>query len=256
MTPVYSLRMKISCEFFSRSLRLSLLLGVSLVCFAMRCDAEEEKKTFYKPLPVEVEGWTVQLDPRLKEGEGAEVGKKALRALSNHLYRITLVMPEKALKDLRTIPIRLELDNDVLKSMQYHPSVGWLKNNGHDPALAKHVHMPFAHRLYDKKTLLKQPWVVLHELAHGYHDQILGFEHKGVMEAYTKAKESGINQSVLLYTGKKVSHYAETNQKEYFAEMTEAYFGLNDFYPFMRAELKEHDPLCFKVMEEVWGKRP
>ena len=28
--------------------------------------------------------------------------------------------------------------------------------------------------------------------------------------------------------------------------MTESYVGVNDFYPFVRAELKEHDPkTCF-----------
>ena len=29
-------------------------------------------------------------------------------------------------------------------------------------------------------------------------------------------------------------HYALTNHKEFFAEMSEAYFGMNDFFPFNR----------------------
>ena len=41
--------------------------------------------------------------------------------------------------------------------------------------------------------------------------------------------------------------------KHAFAESTEAFFGTNDFYPFTRAELKEHDPEMFKVLCEVWG---
>jgi hypothetical protein len=36
--------------------------------------------------------------------------------------------------------------------------------------------------------------------------------------------------------------------------VVEAYFGVNDFYPFVRAELKEHDPAGFALMETVWGK--
>ena len=36
-----------------------------------------------------------------------------------------------------------------------------------------------------------------------------------------------------------VEHYAATNHKEYFAEATEAYFYKNDFYPFVRGELKK-----------------
>ena len=36
--------------------------------------------------------------------------------------------------------------------------------------------------------------------------------------------------------------------------MTETYLGVNDFYPFVRAELKEHDPKTFQLMEKIWGK--
>jgi hypothetical protein len=39
---------------------------------------------------------------------------------------------------------------------------------------------------------------------------------------------------------------------EYFAESSEAYFGTNDFYPFVRAELKAHDPEMFKLVGELW----
>jgi hypothetical protein len=45
-----------------------------------------------------------------------------------------------------------------------------------------------------------------------------------------------------------------TNPKEYFAELSEAYFGKNDFYPFVRGELKVHDPVGYRLMEEAWGK--
>ena len=48
-------------------------------------------------------------------------------------------------------------------------------------------------------------------------------------------------------------HYARTNHKEFFAEMTESYVGVNDFYPFVRAELKNHDPKTFALMKKIWG---
>ena len=40
---------------------------------------------------------------------------------------------------------------------------------------------------------------------------------------------------------------------EYFAEGSEAYFGTNDFYPFTRAELKQHDPEGFRLLEALWN---
>jgi len=49
-----------------------------------------------------------------------------------------------------------------------------------------------------------------------------------------------------------VKHYGLTNHKEYFAEATEAFFYRNDFYPFVRAELKEHDATMHDVLVKVW----
>ena len=48
-------------------------------------------------------------------------------------------------------------------------------------------------------------------------------------------------------------HYAMTDHKEYFAEGTEAFFYRNDFHPFVRAELKEHDPALHALLAGIWG---
>ncbi len=45
-----------------------------------------------------------------------------------------------------------------------------------------------------------------------------------------------------------------TNHKEYFAEGTEAFFNRNDFYPFVRAELKIHDPTLHDLLVEIWSE--
>ena len=45
------------------------------------------------------------------------------------------------------------------------------------------------------------------------------------------------------------------NPQEYFAESTESFFGTNDFYPFVRPELKEFDPDMYAYLEKTWGKR-
>jgi alpha-L-fucosidase 2 len=44
-----------------------------------------------------------------------------------------------------------------------------------------------------------------------------------------------------------------TDHKEFFAEMTESYFGENDFFPFNRAELMTAEPEIFELMQAVWG---
>ncbi|MFH1301527.1 MAG: hypothetical protein ABIK07_10745 [Planctomycetota bacterium] len=102
----------------------------------------------------------------------------------------------------------------------------------------------------------KHPYVVLHELAHAYHDQVLSFDQADIVATFNAAKEKGIYESVLLHTGKKVRHYGLNNHKEYFAESTEAYLGVNDFYPFVRAELEAHDPTMYALMIKIWGPVP
>lgn len=217
------------------------------------CMWADDQAKFYKPIIKDVEGWTIAVEPRLLDKENKELADKCLMALANHLQRVKYILPEKKWKELQKLPIRLELHNERLGAMQYHPSVSWLRANRHDPALAKHVHIPRARALIDRGMWAKHPYVILHELAHAYHDQVLSFENKDIIGAYEAAKKEGIYEKVLLYTGRTVKHYGLNNHKEYFAESTEAYLGVNDFYPFVRAELQKHDPRMYKVMESVWG---
>ncbi len=207
----------------------------------------------FDPIVRDIEGWKVHVEPALIDGEQREEGAKALTMLANHLQRIKILVPAEPLKKMQTIEIWIEHSHPLLKTMQYHPSKSWLVANGHDPRLTHKVHITQAKELFSRGQMLKHPAVILHELAHGYHDQILSFENPEIIAAYEKAKAAGTYESVLLYTGKKVKHYGLTNHKEYFAEGTEAYLYRNDFYPFVRAELKEHDPTLHEVLEKIWG---
>lgn len=233
---------------------------LALVCAAVVFAEPKQEKTLpaekgvrFDPVVKEMEGWTVHVEPALLEGEHAEEGAKALRMLADHLNRIALLVPEDRLEKLRKCEIWIEHRHPSLGAMQYHPSEGWLRSNGHDPRLTRKVHIPRAAALVSRSQLIKHPAVVLHELSHAYHDQILGFDHEPIVESYRQAMDEGSYDEVLLYTGKTVKHYGATDHKEYFAEGTEAYFYRNDFYPFVRAELKEHDPKLHDELEKIWG---
>ena len=206
-----------------------------------------------KRLVKDIEGWRVSVDPEMLNAENAEVGNEVLKALANHLQRVKYIVPEARVEELQRLRIWIDW-NHKLGNMQYHPSRGWLEKNGHDPNLTQHVHIPRAKQLLSKSQWAKHPYVILHELAHAYHDQIIGFDRPQIMSAFEAAKTAGLYEEVLSFTGRKVKHYALTNHKEYFAESTETYFGVNDFYPFVRAELKEYDPRTYQLMEDIWGK--
>jgi hypothetical protein len=213
----------------------------------------DEARTFYDPVERQVEGWTVVMDPELLSEEHQEEGEAALKALANHLQRIRYILDDDKVKQMQDLRIWIDRDHS-LSNMQYHPSRGWLVNHGHDPRLAKHVHIPRASQLLNRSQWAKHPYVVLHELAHAYHDQKLGFDNPEIARMYDQAKSTGIYDDVLLFTGRRVKHYALTSPMEYFAESTEAYLGVNDFFPFVRAELKQHDPRMFELMQRTWGK--
>ena len=248
----------------SLPLRAALIAAVILSFAPSRAPAQEKTpkpadKTNSVPVvrfdPVlrDLEGWKVHVEPTLIDGEQREEGAKALTMLANHLQRIKILVPAEPLAKLQTIEIWSEHSQPRLGAMQYHPSKGWLVANGHDPRLTRKVHITQARELFSRGQLLKHPAVILHELAHGYHDQVLSFDNPEIIAAYDKAKAAGSYENVLLYTGKKVKHYGLSNHKEYFAEGTEAFFYRNDFYPFVRAELKEHDPTLHDVLVKVWG---
>ncbi len=234
----------------SQVLRILIPLVPVLVGTLQSQEIDANKGIRFHPEKQSIEGWTIHVEPALNENAQ---GKKALRMLADHLHRISILLPQEPLKQMRNLEIWIESNHPSLKSMQYHPSRDWLVRHRHDPRLAKKVHIPVAEQLLSRQQLLKHPAVVLHELAHAYHDQILGFDQTAILEAFRKAKAAGTYEDVLLYTGKRVRHYGLTNEKEYFAEGTEAYFYRNDFYPFVRAELALHDPELHAVLKSIWG---
>ena len=236
---------------------VSLWIMAVLLALIVGAFGESEKGEVEMPriehTQKDIEGWTVHVDKRLF-CEEKELGREALKLLANKLYDVKRVMPPKQQKQLQEAPIWIDLDHK-LRAMQYHPSAHWLKDHGYDTNMTKVVHIPNAKGFVRLQRSNDQPWVVLHELAHAYHDRVLGFDHPEIKKAYEQAVKDGQYKSVLHISGKMKRHYSLTDHKEYFAEASEAFFGTNDFYPFVRAELKQHDPKLYEVLEEVWGRK-
>ena len=228
---------------------IAIISAVAVAAFAA-----ESAKPRFDPVVKKIEGWTVHIEPSMLESAPDSEDARSLAMLEAHLRILTAMVPADRVEKLRKLEIWVERDHPTLKSMQYHPSEDWLRNNGHDPRLAKKYHVPVARNLISSAQLAKHPMVVLHELAHAYHDQVLSFDDPRIIAAYEKTKASGTYEKVMLYNGKIVSHYALTNHKEYFAEGTEAFFNRNDFYPFVRAELEQHDPTLHALLLEIWGE--
>ena len=204
----------------------------------------------------QLEGWQVHVDARLLKPPQEAGFKGALEILQRRLADVRLLLPASCVARLQQVPIWLDATHGKLKPAQYHPSAGWLSANGYNTALAKAVHIPDAGLYAGVEHQRIQPWSILHELAHAYHDQVLGFENAEVQQAWEDFRKTGRYEKTLHMGGGQVRHYALTNPKEFFAEMTEAYFGVNDFYPFNRAELKQDEPGLFEKMGRWWSAKP
>lgn len=236
--------------------RLTLVLAV-LTIAGQRSMAEPAPKEDPPYDPIEryaeerIEGWIVLVHRGFGAAENQGVREQTLKVLGEQLYRITRVVPAEALGKLRKIPIWVEVAHPRHPCMCYHVSPDWLREHAMNPKKAGAVEIANAKNFL--AWTLDQPWMVLHELAHGYHHQVLSHDHADIKACYNAAVDAKTYEAVLHINGQKRRHYALTNDKEYFAEATEAYFGTNDFFPFVRAELKQHDPRGYDMIEKLWG---
>lgn len=233
--------------------RFALIFSVLAIFFTASAKAQEPPAIPKSHTVRVIEGWNVHIDERLLSGPDKGLGDIALRILANRLYDITLIVAEDKVARLRKVPIWLDRTHGKLRPAQYHPSAGWLKGNGYSAALARAVHIPNAADFVSIRHQGVQPWSVMHELAHAYHDQELGFQNAEILAAWERFRNSGKGVSVLHINGKKTKHYALTTQMEFFAEMTESYFGQNDFFPFNRAELRTEEPEIYALLLKIWG---
>lgn len=225
------------------------MAGMALLA-AMRAGAYETRS---------IQGWTVLVRPELLATESRAATERAVALIDGQLAEVARVVPGKALAELRKVRIHLSPPYPgFTPRAEYHPDAGWLRANGRDPAMAKAVEFTNLGQL--EREVRRMPMLALHELAHAYHDQVLGFGNPQVRGAFDRAAEAGTYASVSRrdWQGRRtegVRAYALTNDREYFAETTEAFFGRNDFFPYDRAELERADPGAVAMLRAAWGAR-
>jgi hypothetical protein len=175
-----------------------------------------------------------------------------LEELATQLRNIRRVVPDGPLAELQRVPFWIEWNVRPRGAAEVHVSPGWLRDNGYNPDKLHGVEINNCRNFVDWSRQT-QPWMVLHELAHAYQHRVLGREHAGLRAAFAAATKGQTYEQVRHLNGREERAYALTNVDEYFAELTEAYFGKNDFFPFTAAELEAHDPLGYRTLREIWG---
>jgi hypothetical protein len=236
----------------------SLIAACTLATRAIGADAPADDATAGVRT---VQGWTVHISQELLATE-PDLTECAVELLDRQLAEITRVVPEAAVAELRKVPLYFNLEYPEKRpSAEFHPNADWLRDNGRDPAMAEAVEFTNV-RIFEEETN-RMPNFALHELAHAYHFRVLegGFEQAEIKAAFERAQAAGNYEAVERRFGNGKPNtiekaYALTNPMEYFAECTEAYFSTNDFFPFTREELQQHDPEMCALLEKLWQHTP
>jgi hypothetical protein len=204
-----------------------------------------------------IAGWTVHISREL-HSKDAKATARALELLQAQLEEIVRVVPPAATAKLQKVTLWISPEyTNTNPRAEYHPDAGWLREHGRDPSMAKGVEFTNV-RIFEAETR-RMPCFALHELAHAYHHRFLseGFGNPPIKAAFEKAKAGGKYDRVERQDSegrKRMDRaYAITSPQEYFAESTEAFFGKNDFFPYTRDQLKQHDPEMFDLLVKLWG---
>ena len=207
-----------------------------------------------------IHGWTIYLQPSI--ARDVTLRKRIEAQITKGLENFLGKVPDEALEFLRTIPIWVSnepgypLREGEKGVIPFHRSPRWLRDHKLNPHMAPGVHVINPEAVFFEHKILEWgPMTFLHELAHAYQNVKLTLGYKAIPAAYRAAIREGLYLQVPSRSdrSRKVRAYAATNHEEYFAELTEAYFGHNDWFPHNREDLRDYDPRGYRLIEKLWS---
>lgn len=199
--------------------------------------------------PQRIAGFTVYVQDSLRTFY-PDLCTRSLELVASQLFAINraIALPPSTLRD---IPIILSLTGVRAPCLEYHYSAEWLQSHGHDPLKAKAVEISKAENL-DRWTR-SYPWTLLHHLAYAYLDRLSAKKKQELERLFRRPFVRKKYREVLSFDGQRIASPATRSPIEYFATSSVAYWGTGQTYPFVRAELRMHDPQMFEFIEESWN---
>jgi hypothetical protein len=248
-----------AADFIDKSLyRRSLLTGAAACLVASangRAESPMEGAVRIAPSKLdydysEIDGRPLYVASQFRRIDEA-LAQHCVDFISSKLETLATIVPAIAWKKIAQVPIWLEYDDPLCAASCFWASPrSWLAKHGSLPDKAGGVQFTRGVWLWRQW----QPMLVMHELAHAYHHLILTLADPSILQAYRQAVASGKYDHVRRNSGEVGRAYALRNFREFFAELTESYFGENDFEPYTRADLQRFDPESYAVIEAAWNK--
>jgi dipeptidyl-peptidase-4 len=228
-------------------MRILTLLGIPMLFFTFEGNGPPVSLSFQYHLE-HLRGWEVHVESGLYRNK--EMWGKVGSLLDAKLAEIERRLPVPVVERLRKVHIWMHLNREGCPGGVYHPSRDWLVNHDLNPQWARGVEFGNAQNFLDWEWT--QPSMVIHEMSHAWHHQVLGYDHAETKDLYRKVASQNKLESVIYCRGGKQRAYGLNNHQEMFAEFSEAWWGTNDFYPFVRGELLAEFPDVAILMGKAW----
>ncbi len=209
---------------------------VLLLITLLSCSKDEHVPQIVGFTLNEVEGFKVYIEDDYRN-QLPDEADEAVWYLALELSEIRrLITKDGILTELEKVNIFLERSYGIGKNM-YYKSLIW----------------PGEHYLRYQSIIINNPYsfiksskgnwsLILHEMAHAFHNRVLGFNNSQIRQAFANAMEKNLYENF----------YAATDYKEYFAELTNAIFNNGQYRPRNRNELQAYDSLGFVTLHEIW----
>lgn len=217
-------------------------------------------------IPVETSGLQLYFSPAARSS-GHYLS--ALSKIESCMELVNTKFPQAIAENLKKQPILVNQITDATDVVVYHPSsesspmAGCIEIRNMSKFLAQ--------------AELRQPTMLLNYMARQYLDKYATESFKSTlattyaaaiaspMGRFENNKGKALNKYDSVYvltqgTIVKINRWrvvapAKASKEDYFAELTEAYWGANDHYPFDYFELQRYDEAGFALMESFWGAR-
>lgn len=190
-----------------------------------------------------INGWTVHVAPGFAQFPRER--KILLDKITRQTAALSARLSRKHLRVMRKADLWLEPGNHYRVLARYHGSKTDIFQEELNPAKYRDV------EFYGTFAKVRQPTLVLHELAHVYHDRRLNFQDNRLKRLFARFERS--HGKARDRCGAPKRAYALTNDHEFFATFTEAYFAKSCSYPYDRASIRRHHPEMFALLTKVWG---
>lgn len=190
-----------------------------------------------------IAGWTVRVDVGFAQErrDVSVLGQRILERLRWDLEDVKERLPSKAVRKLQRIPLWLcevdPLSDPDEPPLLYFESMKWLVVHDRNPDQAGAIEISRAAAYLE--YVKTHPHALLRQLARAYHHKVVGGDDKELRAAWEQAGARGLRPT-------------KEDQGDYFARGTVAFFAVADTFPRHRNELRQSDPLLFRVLRRIW----